>query len=227
MSSANFVFLMFFHLLITSSFNYSFWKTFNFFFVLALIQCYKKIYGMRKKSFVLFFFSFSFAAGVSAGCSLVSLTWAMTVFSDTQRRTRNASCSRHFIRLGLHWGWQLFMTAARIAAFVFFACALEGWMFACMGMNHSWISSVMFIVFFHGEDLQCVNSSIHLALSWIFKFVRWWKILKLSMYFHFLVQKICHVFSFFTHTLVSQEKPTEDFREVAEQWKQIITIRKR
>ncbi|BFY99748.1 hypothetical protein BsWGS_02788 [Bradybaena similaris] len=85
----------------------------------------------------------SWIIGFSVSCSLLSLTWAMTAYCDTQCSAHSASNCRHTVRLLLHWGWQLFMTAARITAFVLFACVLHSWMFAVMGAH--WLISFVWI----------------------------------------------------------------------------------
>ncbi|CAG5128975.1 unnamed protein product [Candidula unifasciata] len=81
--------------------------------------------------------------GFSVACSLLSLTWAVTAYCDTQCSAHSSSHCRHIVRLLLHWGWQLFMTAARISAFVLFACVLGGWMFAVMGAH--WLVAFVWI----------------------------------------------------------------------------------
>ena len=79
----------------------------------------------------------SLSTGLSAACSLVSLTWAMTAYSDSQRRAHCSLYKRRLVRLLMHYLWQLFMTSSRIAAFVFCAFALHYWVLAVMGEYHT------------------------------------------------------------------------------------------
>ncbi|GFR93485.1 XK-related protein [Elysia marginata] len=85
----------------------------------------------------------SWFAGVSAVCSLVSLTWAMTAYSDSQRRAHCSLYKRRMVRLLMHYLWQLFMTGSRIAAFVFCAFALRNLVLAVMGGH--WLIAFIWI----------------------------------------------------------------------------------
>ncbi|XP_035826442.1 XK-related protein 6 [Aplysia californica] len=81
--------------------------------------------------------------GLSAVCSLLSLTWAMTAYTDAQRRAHKSVYERRPARLALHWAWQLFMTWSRIAAFVAFTAALNYWVLVVMGFH--WLIAFIWI----------------------------------------------------------------------------------
>uniref|UniRef100_A0A2C9M842 XK-related protein n=1 Tax=Biomphalaria glabrata TaxID=6526 RepID=A0A2C9M842_BIOGL len=90
-----------------------------------VLQCYIALYQRSVVWFV----------GISAACSLISLTWSMTSYTDSQRRVHPTKSGRRTIRLFLHWAWQLFVTASRIGALVFFAGTVHYWIFALIGCH--------------------------------------------------------------------------------------------
>ncbi|KAK7485331.1 hypothetical protein BaRGS_00023430 [Batillaria attramentaria] len=76
--------------------------------------------------------------GLSAACSLVSLAWAMTAYSDTLRLAYQTTYQRRLVALVLHCLWQLTMVAARMAALVLFAFVFKAWV--CLFAGLHWIA---------------------------------------------------------------------------------------
>ncbi|GFO37106.1 Xk-related protein [Plakobranchus ocellatus] len=108
---------------------------------------------------------------LSAVCSLLSLTWAMTAYSDSQRRAHNSLYKRRLVRLLMHWSWHLLMTSARIAAFVFCAFALHNWVLAVMGAH--WLIAFIWISV-RGTDFGtdcCERWMFRLVCGFIYIFV--------------------------------------------------------
>ncbi|XP_059140183.1 uncharacterized protein LOC131928244 [Physella acuta] len=109
--------------------------------------------------------------GISIACSLLSLSWSVTAYSDCQRRAHSSLYRRRLIRLILYWGWQLFMIGARISAFVFFARTYNSWILAVMGVH--WL--VAFIcISVRGTDFGtgcCETWLLRLACAFIYIFV--------------------------------------------------------
>ncbi|RUS69149.1 hypothetical protein EGW08_023088 [Elysia chlorotica] len=101
--------------------------------------------------------------GLSAVSSLVSLTWAMTAYSDSQRRAHCSLYQRRLVRLLMHYLWQLFMTGSRIAAFVFCALALHNWVLAVMGGH--WLIAFIWI------SIRGTDFGTDCCERWVFRLV--------------------------------------------------------
>ncbi|ESP00605.1 hypothetical protein LOTGIDRAFT_157886 [Lottia gigantea] len=74
-------------------------------------------------------------AGVSLVSSLLSLSWAITAYTDALRLAYQVGYTRRWIGLILHTIWRNFMITARVTALVLFASVFKAWVFLVVGIH--------------------------------------------------------------------------------------------
>ncbi|KAK3919000.1 XK-related protein 6 [Frankliniella fusca] len=82
--------------------------------------------------------------GMSAGASLISLAWAMAVYTHAMRQARPDKQKASLSGLALQAVWRSGLLVARIAALVLFAICCQAWLFLLLGLH--WLGMTVWVV---------------------------------------------------------------------------------
>lgn len=82
--------------------------------------------------------------GMSAGASLISLAWAMAVYTHAMRQARPDKQKASLAGLALQAVWRTGLLVARIAALVLFAICCQAWLFLLLGLH--WLGMTVWVV---------------------------------------------------------------------------------
>ncbi|KAK6179614.1 hypothetical protein SNE40_011932 [Patella caerulea] len=97
--------------------------------------------------------------GISIASSLISLSWAVTAYTDALRLAYQTGYSRRWFGLIMHSLWRTCMTSARITALVLFSVVFKGWIFLVAGTH--WLVMTI-IISVQGTDFGdgCFETSM-------------------------------------------------------------------
>ncbi|XP_041358886.1 uncharacterized protein LOC121375480 [Gigantopelta aegis] len=112
----------------------------------------------------------SWLIGLSLVCSLVSLAWALTAYTDGLRLAYRDLYRRNFLTLAVHFLWQASITGARVFAFVIFATVFKAWVFLAAGIH--WVGMTLWIAS-KGTDFgdgQCERNLFQMVSGLIYIF---------------------------------------------------------
>lgn len=83
-----------------------------------------------------YIFCFLFVTGISATVSLVSLCWAIAVYSRIHRRVREDKKVVSWPGVVLQAVWRIGMISSRVIALVLFATVFKAYVFLVIGKIH-------------------------------------------------------------------------------------------
>ena len=106
---------------------------------------------------------------IAAGCSLVSLAWAIVAYTKALRDFMKDPASVSWIGVVLQILWRLFMVASRIVSLVLLAAEYGNWIFIAISLH--WIIMTTWIVFQKTEFCSDSNGVKHPIHEFLFSVV--------------------------------------------------------